>query len=193
MIIEADAYFAHHGVKGQKWGVRNDLRVAGAGAARAAKATGREAVKVAKATGRGTVATGKFIGRHKKGVAIGVGTAAVVGATATLVILKHNSNLKLKDLNKRRSSFEASKRLIDMNHELKLQEINKAATLKGITSLHHPDAEKVWKQVDALERSRQNKLTLAKLNAMKPNKSMPFAPGVPKRLRAPGLGRVRTR
>lgn len=67
MIIDVDDFLEHHGVKGQKWGVR-----------------GAKAASVARTVGRGAKRTGRFAREHKKTVAvIAVAAATTAGAVYT--------------------------------------------------------------------------------------------------------------
>lgn len=84
MIIEEEVYLAyeaedflnHHGVKGQKWGIRN------------------KAVTVGKTIGRGTKKTTQYVKDRP------AGTEAVIGfgLIAAMAVLRHRRNVKLRSI-----------------------------------------------------------------------------------------------
>ena len=88
MIIEEELYLDHedflnhHGVKGQKWGIRNKI------------------TKGTRAVGRGTRKTGNFVKKHRKGIAIGVGSTALIAAGALVAkhILAMNATRSIKTI-----------------------------------------------------------------------------------------------
>lgn len=61
MIIEEDVYLAHYGVKGMRWGVRNDRRVEGV-----SRKTNREARKDAQEFARARMFYGQGAGTRRK-------------------------------------------------------------------------------------------------------------------------------
>jgi len=80
MYIDEEGYFEHHGVKGQKWGIRNDL-----------KRIGRGLETAAKGIGRGVKKTAKFAKKHPRAA-----TSVVAGAAfaATVLTKRHMSITK---------------------------------------------------------------------------------------------------
>ena len=93
MIISEEVYFEHdldeisdflehHGIKGQKWGIRNKI------------------TKGTRAVGRGARKTGNFVKKHRKGIAIGVGSTALIAAGALVAkhILAMNATRSIKTI-----------------------------------------------------------------------------------------------
>jgi hypothetical protein len=87
MIIDAEVYIDHevedfldhHGVKGQKWGIRNDIKKVSSGIKKASK----------------------FVGRHPKGTVF-----VLAGAAAAAQILTHTPNMGISKVSKVSKSAE---------------------------------------------------------------------------------------
>ena len=82
LAYEAEDFLGHHGVKGQKWGIRNKI------------------TKGTRAVGRGARKTGNFVKKHPKGIAVGVGSAVLIaaGALATKHILAMDATRPIKTI-----------------------------------------------------------------------------------------------
>lgn len=92
MIVdeEVQSFLEHHGVKGQKWGVRNKFNK-----------------------------TKSFIKKHKKGIAIGTGGLAVIAGTIyAKKYLNSRGAIKIKDVPKLSpeltARFESQRRLLKL-------------------------------------------------------------------------------
>lgn len=90
--IEVEDFLAHHGIKGQKWGIRHpELAKFGRGTEIAAKAVGRGSLITAKATGRGIKKTTIFVHDHPRFSASVAGGAAFAGFLLSRKV--HNNQL----------------------------------------------------------------------------------------------------
>ena len=86
MIIDEDVYLEHFGVKGMRWGVRNQKR----GGTKEQRRAGNK----------------KFV----RNLAIGVGVGAV-GGVAVAAIINRNRNLKIRQINQSRASIQRSMKM----------------------------------------------------------------------------------
>jgi hypothetical protein len=144
VIIDQELYVEHYGKKGMHWGVRNT--------------TPRTKEQQQKRDKRVKTA---------KKVAVGVGGGALaIGAAFALRHFALKKGLKVADAELRADTFNKSKLLFDRSADIKINTINRFAKNEGINSLSHPKAESVWKKIDAVNTERDNKVTLARLNAM---------------------------
>lgn len=87
--MEVEDFLEHHGIKGQRWGIRRENldRIS-----RVAKGTGRVAKRVALATGRGARGTFRFARNHPKI------TASIVAGTAfTVAVLSRTGSTPVSD------------------------------------------------------------------------------------------------
>jgi len=115
VIITEDAYMEHHGVKGQKWGVRKDRAV------RVSKAVGRGSKKTAIVVGRGARGTFRFARDNPE-------TAAkiVAGVAAAGLILKANRGMKARTI--RKEDYKAAAKLLEANKTRRLSDLGGIAT-----------------------------------------------------------------
>lgn len=93
MIIEKDAYLAHFGVKGQKWGVRNQR-----------ESSGRKLPKQKKAP----LTTDQKVRRIKIGLAVAMGTFAVANVISQHRSATKSSSMPLKLIKGGSSSRDAA-------------------------------------------------------------------------------------
>lgn len=90
---DVDAFLEHHGVKGQKWGIRKSF------------------LDRISRVSRGTSIT--IQERHKKAAKrIAIGSAAI-GASAVALIIHHNSQMKISELQKQVKVLESGRRAVN--------------------------------------------------------------------------------
>ena len=77
LAYEAEDFLGHHGVKGQKWGIRN------------------KAVTVGKTIGRGAKKTTQYVKERPAGTEAIIG----LGLIAATAILHHRKNVKIRNIN----------------------------------------------------------------------------------------------
>jgi hypothetical protein len=140
----SDDFLEHYGTAGMRWGVRNSKSTQSSSSNRTKSNTNSEKSK-------------SKMSESKK-VAI-VGGIMLAGTALAAILIKRNSNLKISDINKRLSNVEASRRLIDANGGIKLENINKAYREKKITT------KQAYKLTDLTYRNINNKLGRAAVDA----------------------------
>lgn len=111
---DVEAFLAHHGVKGMKWGQKKTKAVT------AVKTTGR-------AVGRAGSATGRFVKRHPKGTAEAVGGVAFVAS-----VLYAKKAMKLSEIPKRNAR---AAKIISENSAKRYKDVHKSM-LKQTAELH---------------------------------------------------------
>jgi hypothetical protein len=146
MIITEDAYLAHYGVKGMKWGQRK------AQAGSAARATGRGALRGAKVAGRVGWAGTKMAGRGTKRAAIwsknNPKAAATIAAGALIAGAMLRGKMQNRKLTAIRSSTTRTKGLtriakMDLNNTLVAKLPN------GKTNFYGREAEAAFRKAGA--------------------------------------------
>lgn len=147
MIIEEAAYLEHHGVKGQKWGIRKAEDVA--------KSIGRGSWAAAKMIGRGTKKTYRFSKDHPKFVA-----SVAAGAMAAGLILTHNKNVKLKTIKMNQRNFNYAKGLLNEKKDIRIQELSTYLHSPGSATMRSEAASRAMHEI--VKNHRTNLINLAK-------------------------------
>lgn len=107
--IEVEDFLAHHGIKGQRWGIRHpELAKFGRGTEVAAKAFGRGSLITAKATGRGIKKTAIFVHDHPR---FSASVAAGAAFTGLLLRRKIHNNQINKEFNREMTRRLFSKKI----------------------------------------------------------------------------------
>lgn len=157
-LRDMDVVITHHGVKGQKWGVRRALTSTGHIVGSSFAKAGSAAKKGAKATGgaisKGTKATGSAISR---------GTKATGRAIAKSVKESHEENMRRRDrgakLEKKMSKAINVKYMSDEELRKNINRLNMENTLKRLAdSKGDRKSKKLYKNRNRLDDSEIKKI-----------------------------------
>jgi len=88
-----DEYFEHHGVAGQKWGVRNTSRSSVKNARLVNRGSGHQALKLTAGTVAGAL-IGKGLGKSTTSIVVG----AVIGRAVTKKLLDRHGQRKASEI-----------------------------------------------------------------------------------------------
>lgn len=126
-------YLAHHGIKGQKWGVRRTAAQLGHKVSSAAKGAGSGAKVVGKAVGSGAKAVGK--GAVAVGKKVGGGAKAVAGK-----VKAKNDDVARKALKRDEegNSTKLKKTVKSMSTDELKEQISRLKTEQELRDLQHP-------------------------------------------------------
>lgn len=147
MTKNVDEFLEHHGVKGQKWGVRRTRE----------KQLHLDRLQRVK-NGAATSQDKALIRSRRLGMAaLGTTAAITVGTIGVSVFLKHKSNLKIKEIDRNLKNLDYARRMLQAHRGVKLSQIEKAHREGKVT------LEQGRRLADLLERNLNNRLGRAAL------------------------------
>jgi hypothetical protein len=134
MIIDERLYLEHFGVKGMRWGVRNK------------RPSGSSSPK----SGEPDAAKAERRKEQAKKIAVGLGAAGIGVATAAMLV-RHNKNKKMAEVETLHKNVLQAKRLFDAKKGLQIDALNREFNAGKITS------SQGWRISDLLERDAMTK------------------------------------